>query len=297
MQTACPPCWQRARPSEAQEIAVPAREEFRTTSESPVGVADSAGRPERVRSRVPVPGARDPQRKPRHVVDLREGAQGTELQPYLTGRMLTAPAEVLAAKVLHARVYVARGWVPEGAVGADGTFGVEADPWSSSADWFGSVRGGEVYAAARTLAARELDRLPSLRLAGIPALERRVLSEMRADAVVEISALARAADAAPSDVPAVIAAMWRESLRRGHEAWLMAVDVAVFEMLRRRVVGAAIRAIGPRQPYLGSDVVPAVIRFEDLAPAQLELGRRHRGPDPLPALLPRLFPAAPVVRR
>ena len=76
----------------------------------------------------------------------------------------------------------------------------------------------------------------------------------------------------------------------------MAVDVRVFEQLRRLVCGEALLPLGPTQMYMGSEVVPAVIWFDVVAREQLRMARAA-GPDmPLHALLPLLFPPAPEDR-
>jgi hypothetical protein len=212
------------------------------------------------------------------------------LRPYLTAHLLSSPTELLSARRLHAEVYVASGFISGSDVAADGTIKASMDPWPDVSTYFGVVHDGVVMATVRQIAADDPTRLPALGLPGLTAEEVDAILALPPGSVVEISGLARRHGATGSSVVAVYVRMWQESLRLRHRAWVMAVDLRVFEQLRRLICGNAVRRIGPLQEYLGSTVVPAVIWCDELNPEQRRLAR-VAGPDNrFRSLVPRLFP-------
>lgn len=230
----------------------------------------------------------------RPAIDLRRGVEvrpgpGTELDRYRVARLLTAEPEVLSARRLQAEVFLASGYIRAQDLAADGTIDVRVDPWAADSTCFAVIRRGTAVATARQIGLDDARRLPALRLPGLDPDPARRLRELPPGTAVEISGLARRPDAARSDVVAVYVRMWQESLARGHRAWVMAVDLRVFEMLRDLLCGRAIRRIGPAQDYWGSAVVPAVIWCDELNPEQRRMARLAGAADPFRSLLPDLF--------
>ena len=227
------------------------------------------------------------------LIDLRDRLVPDEaIAPYLTASLLTRDDDVLAARQLLAQVYLATGFIDDGDLAGDGTLGLRHDPWVESSSYYAVTRDGAPVATARQISAADVTQLPALQLAQLDAEMVADLVAQPAGAVVEISALARARRGSSADVAAIYVRMWSESLRRGHRAWVMAVDLRVLELLRNMFAGAAIRPLGPPQEYLGSTVVPAVLWCDDLPPQQLRMAQESDGANPLTVLLPRLFPAA-----
>jgi N-acyl amino acid synthase FeeM len=212
------------------------------------------------------------------------------LRPYRTARLVSSGADVLAARRLQAEIYVANGFVSEQDVTTSGTLSTAVDSWSDDCTYFAVMRDGAAVATARQIRSADPDELPALALDGLYPEDLYRIRYLPAGSAVEISALARHRGAKSSDVVAIYARMWRESLERRHRAWVMAVDVKVFELLRKMICGNAIRPIGPQQDYMGSMVVPAVIWCDELNPEQRRRARLAADSTGFGSLLPRLFP-------
>jgi N-acyl amino acid synthase FeeM len=230
-----------------------------------------------------------------NVIDLRDQLVGeldadVVLRPYRTARLLRSSEEVLAARRLQADIYLANGFVSAEDVTTAGTLGTGVDPWSDTCTYFAVMRDGAAVATARQIHSEDPDRLPALSLEGLYPEDLYRIRYLAPGSAVEISALARHRSANSSDVVAIYSRMWRESLERKHSAWVMAVDVKVFELLRTVICGNAIRPIGPTQDYMGSMVVPAVIWCDELNPEQRRRARQAPNSTGLGTLLPRLFP-------
>jgi hypothetical protein len=228
-------------------------------------------------------------------VDLRLAPDAEQdldaiLQPYQTAQLLATGADILQARRLHASVYLASGFVTPEDLAPDGTMGVQKDPWPAVSAYFAVIRGGIVTATARQICVYDPAHLPALRLSELDRAEVAKVLDLAPGAVVEISALAAGRDARGPDVTAVYSRMWRESVERRHQVWVMAVDRRLYAHLRRAFCGRALRPIGPAQHYLGSPVVPAVLWCDELYPEQQRMARSAGDPRSLPALLPRLFP-------
>jgi hypothetical protein len=230
-----------------------------------------------------------------NVIDLRDQLVGgldpdVALRPYRTARLLRTNDEVLAARRLQADIYLANGFITTEDVTAAGTLSTAVDSWSDTCTWFAVMREGAAVATARQICSADPDRLPALGLDGLYPEDLYRIRYLPPGSAVEISALARHRGANSSDVVAIYSRMWRESLVRKHRAWVMAVDVKVFELLRTVICGNAIRPIGPPQEYMGSMVLPAVIWCDELNPEQRRRARAASNSNGLTALLPRLFP-------
>jgi N-acyl amino acid synthase FeeM len=230
-----------------------------------------------------------------HLIDLRDQLVGeldadVVLRPYRTARLVGSSAEVLAARRLQAEVYLASGFVSAEDVTPAGTLSAGVDSWSDSCTYFAVMRDGAAVATARQIHSPDPDRLPAFGLDGLYPEDLYRIRYLPAGSAVEISALARHRSAKSSDVVAIYSRMWRESLERKHRAWVMAVDVKVFELLRKMICGSAIRPIGPPQDYMGSMVVPAVIWCDELNPEQRRRARLAADSTGFGSLLPRLFP-------
>lgn len=219
-----------------------------------------------------------------------EPALEAALQPYRVARLLTDEAETLQARRLHASVYLDAGYITHEDLAADGTVGSSKDPWPAVSTYFAVVRDGVVAATSRQICLVDPAHLPALRLAGLDEAEVAKVLDLPPAAVVEISALAAGREALATDVTAVYARMWRESLERGHQVWIMAVDRRLYVQLRRVFAGPALRPIGPVQDHLGSAVVPAALWCVEMPREQRRMARSARDPKALPALLPMLFP-------
>lgn len=232
---------------------------------------------------------------PRTVIDLREHVDPLEtdpqLAPFAVARRLDRPEDILAARRLHAQVFLKARYIGPEDIGEDGTVGTHVDPWPPHSTYFGVPADGRLSVTARQISPPAGLELPALKLPGIDGDALTRIHDLGPDGITEISALGRGRGAASTDVVAVYARMWRESQRQGHRAWLMAVDVRVFELLRALVCGDALVAIGPTQTYLGSPVVPAIIWFQEIAHEHFRMARNPR--QSLHELLPVLFPAAP----
>jgi hypothetical protein len=227
------------------------------------------------------------------IIDLRRADPDhleAALQPFRTARLLTSPSEITEARRLHASTYVDREFVSAADLAPDGTIGPDKDPWPAMSTYFGVLSGDVVMATARQIELPEPDRLPTMGLTRLSGDELRQVRDLPAQSVVEISALARRPEAPSAHVVAIYSRMWQESLARGHRVWLMAVDLPLFSQLRRFFCGDALRPIGPRQEYLGSVVVPAVVWSHELNPAQRRLAAAAGDRWPLRGLLPWLFP-------
>jgi hypothetical protein len=233
---------------------------------------------------------------PPRVIDLEaaadaEGDAESVLRPYRTGRLLTSEVEILQARRLHAAVFLDRHFIAPQDIADDGTIGPAKDPWPANSTYFAVYRGGVVVATARQISLARPADLAAVRRPGLDPREVARILALPSSEVVEISALAaRRGLAQGSDVTAVYVRMWQESLTRGHQVWVMAVDVGVFARLRHLFCGDAIRPIGPHQHYLGSTVVPAVLWCHDVGPEQHRLARAAGDAQPFRKLLPRLFP-------
>jgi hypothetical protein len=230
----------------------------------------------------------------RGTVDLRSAPDAEKdldatLRPYQTAQLIATGAEILQARRLHASVYLASGFVAPEDLAADGTIGVHKDPWPAVSAYFAVIHDGIVTATARQICVYDAAQLPALRLSELDQAEVAKVLDLAPDAVVEISALAAGAEARGPDVTAVYSRMWRESVERGHQVWVMAVDRRLYAHLRRAYCGRALRPIGPAQHYLGSLVVPAVLWCDELYPEQQRMAQSAGDPRSLPALLPRLF--------
>lgn len=222
-------------------------------------------------------------------IDVDHAAEEA-LRRYQVGRRLRSDAEILSARQLHASVYVAKGFVAPEDLAADGTIGRLKDPWPAMSTYFGTFRGDSVTVTARQISLAHNGDLPALGLHGLVSADVSKIRDLPAGDAVEISALASRPGAFSADVVAVYVRMWRESLERRHQAWVMAVDLPLFRHLRNTFCGKAIRPIGPEQIYLGSVVVPATIWCDELGPEQRQMARSPGRMRPLRALLPRLFP-------
>jgi hypothetical protein len=153
--------------------------------------------------------------------------------------------------------------------------------------YFGVFRGNSLMVTVRQISPAQNRDLPALGFRGLVAAEVGKIRDLPAGAVVEISGLARRRGAFSTDVVAAYVRMWKESIERRHQAWVMVVDVPFFRHLRNALCGKALRRIGPEQGYFGSVVVPAVLWCDELGPEQREMARSAKGMTPL---LPRLFP-------
>lgn len=208
----------------------------------------------------------------------------------IPARRLDSPTDIRAARLLHASTYLSRGYITLGDLAVDGTVSEHVDPWPNRSTYFGVHRDGELVATARQITARSVDALPAMQLDGLYTEQTELLRAAPPGAVVEISALAKNAAAGAFDIVSVYSGMWMESLRHRHLAWLMAADLALFKHLRRYITGTSARQVGPRQQYMGSIVVPAVIWCAEMPQEQDRMARETRDRWPLRSLLPQMFP-------
>jgi hypothetical protein len=235
-------------------------------------------------------------------IDLRDRAgdlavQEHELAPYLVGRLISSTWEVQQARRLHAATYLSRGFVTTDEVLGDGTLDPRVDPWTERSTYFAVRDGDSLVATSRQISTGDLRQMPALRLADQASATSRAILRLGSGQVVEISGLARRPDAQRTVATALYVRMWRHSIEMGHRAWVMAVDLPLYQQLRKMICGEALHPLGPQLDYMGSTVVPAAMFLDETSREHRRLASSAGRRWPICRLLPSLFvPHADRVR-
>jgi hypothetical protein len=168
---------------------------------------------------------------------------------------------LLQAKRLHAAIYLSIGFIDHTDI-RDGIMHAKSDPHQLHADYFIVKHHEEVVAVARQIVYKGVgphhESFPSLKKTDIYARSQRAIEKIPATSIVEISALVKKRGESPV-VPLILyREMWRHSLQQHHKLWVMACDVRLYERLRV-LFGPAMRVMGKKTYYMGSDTIPAML--------------------------------------
>jgi N-acyl-L-homoserine lactone synthetase len=207
------------------------------------------------------------QKKIKHYKDLKDlhssirNAERSLYEGLHAGREGTL---VLEAQKLHADVYLARNFIAEHDVSADRRMHLKADPHQSHSTYF-VVRNradGRIIATSR-----QIEVHPEKLKSSFPLLKKTKIEEKWLDvimshklhSIVEISGLAKKQNTS-SIIPLYLyRQMWHYSISQGHELWIMACDVRLFQRLKI-MLGDAIIQIGEETKYQGGNVIPAIVK-------------------------------------
>lgn len=170
-----------------------------------------------------------------------------------------------AARKLHANVYLHRGFVAEKDI-ENGVLAGHVDPYYPHSQYFvvEDKATGEIVATSRQIQAKRHAGHYSFAMFKHTPLykkSRKLITSNQPFDCVEISGLAKRRGASKLAPLLLYRAMWHHSLRLNHELWLLAVDVNVYNSLKL-LFGPALQKAGPITYYLGSDVVPAILRVK-----------------------------------
>lgn len=172
---------------------------------------------------------------------------------------------IVQAKKLHAGVYLDRGFISPDHVDAEGIMKIGHDPHQNHSIYFvvseNSEIGHPIIATARQIAATNelgFDSFPILEQARLFPKEKQRIKRGLPQDYVEISGLAKAYGVSSMAPLFLYRAMWHYSLKTEQKYWLMACDVRLYKRLKL-LFGPSIRQIGDVTPYMGGDVIPAIL--------------------------------------
>lgn len=176
-----------------------------------------------------------------------------------------SPDYLLAAKKLHAEVYLYRNFVTKKDIRA-GVLNSKVDPYQPHSQYFvvTDKSRARVLATARQIQAKPKKGHDSFAMLTHTRLYERSREQILAHApvdCVEISGLAKHRGVSKLAPLLLYRAMLQHSLRNHHKLWLLACDVRLYVRLKL-LFGSAIQQAGPRTFYLGSEVVPAILRLD-----------------------------------
>ena len=186
------------------------------------------------------------------------------------GYLLTGnPDHLFQAKKLHARVYLRRNFIAMKDVTAEGVMTDTSDPHQYVSTYFVICDQTQdpqpVVVSARqihTLASNRHDELPIMNEADIYQSKKDEIQRYAAADCVEISGLVKHTGHPTLPVLMVYRLMWQYSVQSRHKIWLMACDPALYARLKY-FFGDAIERIGNDTPYVGADVVPAMLKIDE----------------------------------
>lgn len=168
------------------------------------------------------------------------------------------------AQKLHAQVYLSRNFIVTEDLNKKGVMHSKADPHQHHAVYF-SVIDKDSYKVVGTSRQIEHNRekdfhsFPLLQKAKIDKKWLEYIENHRPESVIEISGLAKKRNAS-SIIPLYLyRQMWHHSIEAGHELWLMACDVRLFQRLKV-ILGEAITQVGKETEYTGGNVIPAIVQ-------------------------------------
>lgn len=203
----------------------------------------------------------------RHFRDLLDYWRAFRRNEHTQFKVIKVSTEdyLLAAKKLHADVYLYRNFVEEKDI-VNGLLSPKIDPYHPHSQYFVVIdkRTGRLVATARQIYEHRGKRHRSFAMFNHTPLYRRatkLITKYDPGLCVEISGLAKHKGVSKLAPLLLYRAMWQYSLEQGHELWLLASDVRLFIRLKL-LFGPAIRKAGPVTFYLGSDVVPAVLKVQ-----------------------------------
>jgi hypothetical protein len=173
---------------------------------------------------------------------------------------------LLAAKKLHAKVYLERGFVGARDVDKNDILTTKKDPYQGHSVYFLVIdkKTKEVIATARQILAlpgQEHESFPLVKYTSLYTKAYDMISAHDPKLCVEISGLAKKRGASKLAPLLLYRAMWHYSLKQHHTLWLLTCDVRLFARLKL-LFGPAILRVGRTNFYLGSDVVPAVLKVQ-----------------------------------
>lgn len=171
---------------------------------------------------------------------------------------------ITTARKLHADVYLDRGFIEKNDV-IGGFIGHHLDPYHFHSQYFvlEDTNTSEIIATARQIMAKPDLGHESFAMVRHSKLYDRVKRQIDAHAPLEcteISGLAKKRGASKLAPLLLYRAMWHHSLLNNHKIWLLAVDVRLYHRLKL-LFGPALQKAGHVKFYLGSDVVPAVLKL------------------------------------
>ncbi len=187
--------------------------------------------------------------------------------------------EILAAKKLHASVYLSRGFIEEDDI-FDDVIHEKSDPHQKHAIYFVVKNKQTVVGVARQIIYKGTgpmeESFPVLSKANIYSRFRAKIERQHPHTIVEISALVKK-QGESSIVPIVLyRSLWQYSRKQGHDYWVMACDVRLYNRLRL-LFGPSILRIGKVTPYFGGDVIPAALHIPSSEQHLKELvANKHR---------------------
>lgn len=192
-------------------------------------------------------------------------------------RSVKSNALVAHAKRLHANVYVQRGFVLPEHLDSEGMIAFSHDPHQKHAQYFITTlyENDNILASARQIQATKRMGFYSFPILSQANINKDIKSNIMAgkpDEYVEISALIKRQGSSVLAPLYLYRSMWRHSLQEDHNYWLMACDVRLYSRLKL-LFGEAIKPIGSVTPYLGGDVIPAIL---DVKQSHLILGNHTK---------------------
>lgn len=170
-----------------------------------------------------------------------------------------------AAKKLHADVYLYRKFITEKDI-KDGFIKPKLDPYSAHSQYFVVInkKNTQIIATARQIQVKKVKGHDSFAMMTHTPLydrARRAIAQHAPEDCVEISGLAKYRGVSKLAPLLLYRAMWKHSVQSNHRLWLLACDVKLFVRLKL-LFGPAIQRAGPVTFYLGSDVVPAMLKID-----------------------------------
>lgn len=178
---------------------------------------------------------------------------------------VTSEDYLLAAKRLHAEVYLYRNFITDKDI-RDGIIVPRVDPYQPHSQYFVVLNKNNthVIATARQIQAKKAKSHNSFAMVTHTKLydraKKTILSYPAVDCV-EISGLAKHRGVSKLAPLLLYRAMLHHSIEHEHRLWLLACDVKLFIRLKL-LFGPAIQKAGPTTFYLGSNVVPVILRLE-----------------------------------
>jgi len=172
---------------------------------------------------------------------------------------------IIQAKKLHASVYLNRGFISPEHVDTQGVMKIDHDPHQDHATYFvvseNSEIGHPIIATARQISASDelgFDSFPILAQARLFPKDKQHIKGGLPQDYVEISGLAKAHEVSSMAPLFLYRAMWHYSLKTEQKYWLMACDLRLYKRLKL-LFGPSIRQIGDITPYMGGDIIPAIL--------------------------------------
>lgn len=200
----------------------------------------------------------------RDLIDyLRAFRKNEQIDLHVT--KVTTKDYLVAAKKLHADVYLYRKFITEKDV-KDGFIKAQLDPYSNHSQYFVVLdkKNKNIIATARQIQVRGAkghDSFAMMLHTPLYMRAQRAIRRYAPEDCVEISGLAKYRGVSKLAPLLLYRQMWQHSIENHHKLWLLACDVKLFLRLKL-LFGPAIQRAGPVTFYLGSDVVPAMLKID-----------------------------------